>query len=154
MRSITGRRPKRRTHHDARSSINMSLKIEAGKYYRMRNGGRAYVDSVVGANPFNPDKPDIFPIKGFLQDRSASRWNISSTCWTSAGRYCTEGESDFDLVAEWREPLSVDKWFVVTRDHSDVVVVFKSKEAAERWVAGLVRPESYAVIRVTGTEEV
>lgn len=73
------------------------MQIEAGKYYRLRDGKKAFVSHVMAENPFNKEC-NSHPIVGFIEGEGADNW-------TENGGYYDEIEvHDRDIVAEWREP--------------------------------------------------
>lgn len=69
--------------------LEMTFKIEAGKYYRTRNGRKAYV---LGTNPF--EHADRFSYIGFIQGEPEEYW------WDEKGRIDVMGERGYDLVEE------------------------------------------------------
>jgi hypothetical protein len=80
------------------------LKLEAGKYYRTRDGRKAYVAAVL-VNPLGSSP--CFPFAGFV-DSAECRWNERGT-----SAYC--GQRGVDLIAD--EPR---EWTVyVYDDHHD-----------------------------------
>ena len=74
------------------------MKIEAGKYYRTRDGNKA---CVAGKNGFAKEHHDVYWLGSFEDDCSKS--------WCIGGSYVDHEESDDDLVAEWVEPKAVAK---------------------------------------------
>lgn len=74
-----------------------NLKLEAGKYYRTRDGRKAYVDSIRTFNPFTPININIKNAAlGAVEDVGARTWSLD-------GRYDTV-ESQSDLIAPWENP--------------------------------------------------
>ena len=74
------------------------IQLEAGKFYRTRDGRKAYV---LGQNPFLGDDERFL---GFVEKAGGSSYRFA---WAGNGRranHATFG-SDTDLVDIWREPL-------------------------------------------------
>jgi len=70
--------------------MSNELKIEAGKYYRMRNGERAYVALT--------NKPGAKPIVGWRDGGQPHEW-------TTDGSHFDSGiEALYDIISEWVEP--------------------------------------------------
>lgn len=106
------------------------MKIEAGKYYRTRDGRRAYVDSVRLPNPLAP-KARYKPVSGFLEGNDGS-----STRWWSDGRWGPADSSPkgIDLISEWDAPDKTSAWVVVfwNEKHGyDGDVAFTASDAGE-----------------------
>jgi len=103
------------------------IKIEAGKYYRTREGKQAFV-AALAQSPFDKDPvPYIGYVKGHkLQEQF---W------WSEAGRAQPDGNEDpFDLVAEWQEPKRIRGWLNVFACASTgfyTTGVWETKEAAD-----------------------
>jgi hypothetical protein len=76
------------------------MKIEAGKYYRTRDGRKAFV---AGFSPF-ASVIELCRATGFIDGDGSVRG------WSTDGRYWSEFGGELDLVEEWREP----KTFSVT----------------------------------------
>jgi hypothetical protein len=76
-----------------------AMKIEAGKYYKMRNGGKAFVEHVYRDSPFSGKIEHVYPVSGF-------RDGIGIGTWTMEGRYQNSGNDSCDLIEEWREPVT------------------------------------------------
>lgn len=76
------------------------MEIRAGKYYKTRNGQKAFI-SVVTQNPFRSG-PDHYPAKGWV-DSDASSILYS---WTLSGSRFIGRPSEYDLVEEWRDPVT------------------------------------------------
>jgi hypothetical protein len=70
------------------------MKIEAGKYYKTRDGHRAFVGAV---SPF-PSTDRLYLVVGWIQGESAS------TSWGPSGEYADGSNAPEDLVAEWVDP--------------------------------------------------
>lgn len=75
------------------------LRLKAGKFYRTRGGRKAYVDSIIGPNPFTKDTPD-YPCAGYIEDNGLP----NAMTWTQSGKERKSRETPFDLVEEWVEP--------------------------------------------------
>lgn len=75
----------------------MSLKLEAGKYYRKRDGQKVYV-AAVGC-PFA--EAELTQALGWCEDGSDLGWAID-------GRFYPDGQATkYDIIAEWRDPVKV-----------------------------------------------
>jgi hypothetical protein len=82
------------------------MKIEAGKYYKTRDGRKAYVAAVL-ENPLG--RTVTHKCLGFVGDRYMS--------WTDNGHeWSCFGGNPSDLIAEWREPR---EWTVSIVDVGD-----------------------------------
>lgn len=77
------------------------LQLEAGKFYRTRDGGKAYV---CGRHPFDKT-PNHMPFFGFVEKEGQYTvfwWHLDGT----AG----ESVPHSTLVAEWVEPKRIKGW--------------------------------------------
>ncbi|TPM41406.1 hypothetical protein [Mesorhizobium sp. B2-3-4] len=71
--------------------------VEAGKFYKTRNGKKAYV---AGISPFDST----------AESRRAIGWvegDEESTEWFASGHYHKYQDTESDLVAEWKEPKRI-----------------------------------------------
>jgi hypothetical protein len=74
------------------------LKLEAGRYYRTRDGRKAYVVAVL-LSPFGKPKSNDNNCVGFIEGDTGIYW------WYATGhRFNGMGEMPEDLIDEWREP--------------------------------------------------
>ena len=74
------------------------MKIEAGKYYRTRDGRKAFVSAVeVPCERYCVNKR-IHPVLGYI--------GVGQCSWTEAGHGDARCETEYDLVDEWREPVT------------------------------------------------
>lgn len=94
------------------------MKIEAGKYYKMRNGGKAFVDHLWGIDPFTGEMATDYPVRGF-------RDGLGYTTWNEDGRFNGSDGCGYDLVEEWREPVTKEVTVYLRQD----------KEHREIWAA-------------------
>lgn len=74
------------------------MKLEAGKYFKTRDGRKAYVAAIapeeIGA---------AYPAIGWLGDQLDN--------WLTDGRYMRSGNDESeDLIAEWIEPEAKAEW--------------------------------------------
>lgn len=77
------------------------LKIEQGKYYRTRDGRKAFVSCELAPSPF--DKKEYqHPFCGWIVD------NVFPTSWSRDGKDNRSHTSNCDLIAEWREPVVME----------------------------------------------
>jgi hypothetical protein len=89
--------------------MSKELKIEAGKYYRRRDGHRVYVIAT--------NKPGINPIIGW----SDSGWMLD---FLPTGKVEIGADNNYDIVSEWTEPDRIPwehlpkwcKWWVHNAD--------------------------------------
>jgi len=75
------------------------MQIEVGKYYKMRNGGKAFVAVHLPQSPFAVWLPIAKPFIGF-----ADSDNMKVFRWNDGGAH--ESNCQYDLIAEWREPVT------------------------------------------------
>jgi hypothetical protein len=78
------------------------MKIEAGKYYKTRDGKKAFVEHVFQKSPFSGSSPPGYTSFGFIEGNGQVEW------WTADGFYVTRGQGCNDLVAEWVDPITVN----------------------------------------------
>jgi hypothetical protein len=74
------------------------VKIEEGKYYRTRDGRKAFIYKI------HDNESSSHPVHGCY-------WNgkfTKSQAWNPGGHYLSSIESSVDLVAEWIEPVRVE----------------------------------------------
>lgn len=78
-----------------------TLTLEAGKYYRTRDGRKAFL---AGRNPFESSIQLVWT--GYVEG------GIAIYGWLASGhfRYADGREDDCDLVAEWVEPKRIKGW--------------------------------------------
>lgn len=77
----------------------MHEKIEAGRWYKMRNGGKAYVAGIVPK-----ELQAKYCVHGFIE----SRKNGDGDSWMSNGEYKEyKYMDDYDLISLWEEPNEV-----------------------------------------------
>jgi hypothetical protein len=78
------------------------MNIEQGKYYKTRDGRKAFVTAMLRDSPFSTGGSSKVPFRGWIDGSSL----IQS--WTDSGRRLEYRESPSDLVAEWVDPISID----------------------------------------------
>ncbi len=79
------------------------IKLEAGKYYKTRKHGKAYCAAIIPPSPL--EKSEYWMYKeGF----AFVYLNSGSVCLELDGKGPSDG--DFDIVAEWKEPMKVSGW--------------------------------------------
>lgn len=82
------------------------MRFESGKYYRTRGGKKAFVAAV--RNPFYAAG---WPVVGFIEDgERVEEWQISGY-WSQP-----EDPNDRDLIAEWKEPVTVTQCLALWSD--------------------------------------
>ena len=115
------------------------MKLEAGKYYKTRNGLKAYVEFIHQDSPFG-DHISKYPATGFIE-------GFGKQMWKTNGEFNPYMENAMDLISEWREPIKVSGWVNV----SDIFTsgLYKTKEEAD-FCAGQSR---IACIYVSGVEK-
>lgn len=74
------------------------LKIEAGKFYRTRDGRKA------GIYRTDVNHPE-YSIHGYVIDSDGVEYSLN---WRSNGRISSIEEFKIDLIEEWKEPLDFD----------------------------------------------
>lgn len=81
--------------------MKKDLKIEAGKFYKLRNGFKAFVYRT-GC------EDDAYTIHGYvIRTDKGDKEEVAS--WTDAGNFYSDVSKDeFDIVLEWTEPLDFD----------------------------------------------
>ena len=84
------------------------MKIEAGKFYKTRDGKKAFVASFTPPNPFPDGGNTRYPFTGYVQG-----WDMET--WTADGISFSDEENITDLVAEWREPASEERVVYLVR---------------------------------------
>lgn len=87
------------------------LKIEAGKFYKCRDGRKAFV---AGRSPF----PSHWPFVGVIEGASLETYG-----WQDNGVYDCSGDDEEDLIAEWREPVAVTATILLVRNARGEAVV-------------------------------
>jgi hypothetical protein len=113
--------------------------IEAGKYYRTRGGTKAYV---AGKSPF-PKTPETNMFLGWEETQYDT---VIVNSWTPNGRISNILAHRFDLISEWRDPISLERWANVYSD--GVIYCYPSKEQADKCAA----ENRIACIKLTGIE--
>ena len=68
------------------------MKIEAGKYYRTRNGKKAFV---CGSNPL-VEADSMFALLGYVDNEGPMTWNLDGVGVNIYSKY--------NLVEEWKDP--------------------------------------------------
>ena len=86
----------------------MTLQIKAGAYYKTRSGKKAFVAQE--PMPISPFRSGVQQAHTYLF-RGYCEGNISVWNWRSDGT-CINGVSEWNLVAEWVDPLSATKEIV------------------------------------------
>ncbi len=81
------------------------LQLEAGKFYRTRDGKKAYVCGSLGANPFTGQKKSC-PVQGYIEGHG-------QTSWTEQGGYVVGEDNGYDLIAKWVEPKRIKGWIAI-----------------------------------------
>ena len=76
------------------------MKIEAGKYYRTRDGGKAYVAGV-----FPDEMGFAYPVTGCVFTEDCEKI-LDMTDWAKDGKDLWNG--DWSLIAEWEESVQND----------------------------------------------
>jgi len=115
------------------------MKLEAGKYYKTRNGLKAYVEFIRQDSPFG-DYLTKYPATGFIE-------NLGEQMWKTNGEFSAPFDYELDLISEWREPIKISGWVNI----SDIFTsgLYKTKEEAD-FCAGQSRR---ACIYVSGVEK-
>lgn len=105
--------------------------FEAGKYYRTRDGRKAYVASLYDC-PFPcPEGEGEFTFRGWI-DLPDMR-DYQACGWTADGRNLKDGtDTQYDLIAPWKEPIEVQISDNYTAVVTDKVVVGCTEITAEK----------------------
>lgn len=124
------------------------MKLEPGRYYRTRDGRKAFVCAEMN-NPFvMGSMKSSRPYRGYIDGRH----NVH--CWYANGRLDLGNESDGDLISEWKEPETVVRWVNLYRDRDGSLqfgdVSFLSREQAN--MAGTSRRVACKRIEITEGE--
>jgi hypothetical protein len=124
------------------------MKIEVGKAYKMRGGGKAVVTGCYGRNPFGSREPS-YPFIGYAADGMDRTWN-------DCGQFYTDSpNNELDLVAEWREPRTWNYWLGVYDFHGDVMAVaYSTRPAIDRFFSMDSDRKVLSIKEVTVTEGV
>ncbi|MGG7581717.1 hypothetical protein [Rhizobium sp. Nf11,1] len=99
-----------------------ALTLEAGKYYRTRDGRKAFVS---GTNPFS-EGSHIRAI-GVVYGNGVQGWDLS-------GAFSSLGGHGLDLVDEWVEPKRIKGWLNVYPENDesfDIVKYHPTREQAD-----------------------
>jgi len=121
------------------------VKIEPNKYYKTRDGQKAKV--------YATDCGGSYPVHGAIQQIENDVW--WQTVWTLDGLLCPPKCNYIDLVAEWREPIKIERWAIV-HDSGSVYEYCSSEEEAinmlnESFTEDLAN--KHRIIKLTGVEE-
>lgn len=87
------------------------MKIEAGKYYRLRNGIKAYCRAVFLPDPRTGAADLNDPHTVIISYPSMGRASRQAN-----GRLYHNSENPYDVVAEWTEPFSETVWLRIMRN--------------------------------------
>jgi hypothetical protein len=107
------------------------MKIEAGKYYKTREGRKVFVSHRC-TNPFGliGSEPD-FPLEGYMSNGDRDRLS-----WRDDGTYNYAGEHMNDILAEWKEPKVHKRWVAwweyKTNPTVPFVVIYNSEDEARK----------------------
>ena len=118
------------------------LTLQPGRYYRTRDGRKAYVASV--GNPFDADYD--CPAAGFIcGDDVGCEWPLDGG---------GESETEIDLVEEWRDPPKTKTQTIALYEANGTICMlnYDSKEQARDIIEGPCGYKLLAVKEVTLTE--
>ena len=115
------------------------MKLEAGKYYKTRNGLKAYVEFIRQDSPFG-DYLTKYPAMGFIERYGEQRWKTN-------GEFNTFIENELDLISEWRELVKISGW--VNLYDTFTSMLYKTEEEAN----SVERQGRIACIYVSGVEK-
>jgi len=94
------------------------LKLEAGKYYKARNGEKVFISHIAHENPFLPSTKDRYPAKGWIRGQGTLHG------WAEDGmRYVGDDHSPSDLIEEWKEPATKEA----------VIGLYRSNDGQYQW---------------------
>lgn len=91
------------------------LKLEQGKFYRTRDGRKAFVAAVIKPSPFS-NSANGYPVVVYLDHELFRRfYNLDGSLDSDGSPSC------LDLVAEWREPQQIAVELVMVRRENGTV---------------------------------
>ncbi|MEZ5781176.1 MAG: hypothetical protein R3D70_05955 [Rhizobiaceae bacterium] len=130
-----------------------TLMLEAGKFYRTRDGRRAFVSHVLGVSPFPNKIRDDFPVTGYIDGTGYA------PVWRLDGSFGNRSH-DNDLVAEWVEPKRIKGWVNIFADKGvDYPTGYRvgcathaTKADAQRFAEGMVATVEIDVLEGQGLE--
>lgn len=113
--------------------MSEELKIEAGKYYWMRNGERVYVALT--------NKPGYRPIVGWTDSGRGFDWTARGV------ELPAQTGNDFDIISEWTEPERIPwehlprwcKWWAKDEDGGEWGFRYIPECGARRWASTNIR---------------
>lgn len=115
------------------------MKLEAGKYYKTRNGLKAYVEFIRQDSPFG-DYLTEYPATGFIE-------NLGEQMWKTNGEFSVPNDYELDLISEWRELVKISGW--VNLYDTFTSMLYKTEEEAN----SVERQGRRACIYVSGVEK-
>lgn len=141
-----------------------ALTLEAGKYYRTRDGFKAMV---IAKNPFNMHGKQGEAFIGAIEfpkpGDDAFDFPESATSWDPSGVFNEDGsESEYDLIAEWVEPKRIKVWVNIfpAKEREDYpsgyrvgCVTHASKDDAHRMAQGMIATVEIDVLEGHGLGE-
>lgn len=89
------------------------LVLQVGREYRMRNGDRATIDSILSTNPYNADRATPRPVIGYTENHGLCAWGPDGSA------SLVGGDSALDLIEEWREPRRLRRFIALIVDDDD-----------------------------------
>jgi hypothetical protein len=124
------------------------VNIEAGKYYKTRDGRKVFVCAIAMPNPFAESVEVTYPVIGYIDP-------IQRLTWAINGELYRDSKSAADLVAEWREPRTWNYWLGVYDFHGDVMAVaYSTRPAIDRFFSMDSDRKVLSIKEVTVTEGV
>jgi hypothetical protein len=118
---------------------------EVGCYYRTRDGRKAYVSVLFPPSPWGGLQPRYVAL-GWIEGDDAE------SSWAADGRCCEwrDTEDPRDLIAPWRDPVTVKGWVNVYEDGSPSRL-YATRADADEALVFLCR-DRIACVYVEGTE--
>jgi hypothetical protein len=121
------------------------IKLEVGKFYRQRDG----------------EKCQVIGIDTWSGNLAKGEYLVLWPCGTidrlyEGGKYQIGREDPADIVAEWREPVTLNGWINIYPDQ--IRGVYESRHAADKFNRSITAKLGYdyrtACVYVSGTEGV
>lgn len=99
--------------------MSQKLEIVAGRYYKTRDGRKAFVSCIIERSPFQDGASHTYPVCGYIESGvgGSSSWVSSGMYWADAGQ-----QHDADLVAEWRDPATEERVVYLVRNQAGEVL--------------------------------
>ena len=120
------------------------LKIEAGKYYKTRDGRKAFVGGIVYGSPFREAEQ---PWVVCYLDTHDGKWNFNLK-----GEAQGLGCRHMDLIEEWKEPVSKVVTVVMRRSQTGTYTYFEVYESEPNAKVAIAHPNTLGSCQVRAIE--